>query len=377
MEYLGGDVTTPYGAKRAADGHAGSWFDDLPGIKLEAGNESWNGTFAPYSYTPAFEPYFDRAQEMFSTIKSDPVYTSNVASKLKLIVNGWQWVPWYTKSAIDAVAAADAVSVSAYTAGPNTEMPIKELLAGVLARQFIENPINYPAYIFGDKEVYVYEEAPGELGNTLSAVTEGAYATSLGAGLATIRNAMVLSRDYGISQQNLFTMFQEGLYMKNGYAAGHYGIFADMTTSMTNPRPIALAAKLLNEARGTIVASTLSTGWVIDSSSSQPGAATTQAADAMVTVGDGKLVITLFNNTVSDVLNTTFHMNLPQMLAGQAINADWSNATYTVLSAPSVASNNETTLTAKLSQGQYTRSGNELYAALPAHSMASFVIPLL
>src|SRR5690606_36120406 len=39
LEYLGGDVTTEYGAKRAADGQVGSWFDALPGIKIEAGNE--------------------------------------------------------------------------------------------------------------------------------------------------------------------------------------------------------------------------------------------------------------------------------------------------------------------------------------------------
>jgi hypothetical protein len=41
-----------------------------------------------------------------------------------------------------------------------------------------------------------------------------------------------------------------------------------------------------------------------------------------------------------------------------------------------VASNNETSYTAKLSAGEYSRRGNELYAALPAHSMGSLVIPL-
>jgi hypothetical protein len=375
LEYLGGDVTTPYGAKRAADGHPGSWFDDLPGIKLEAGNESWNGTFSPFSYTPVFEPYFERTQEMFHTLKTDPLYTSDVAAKLKLIVNGWQWVPWYTKTSEDSVPDADAVDVSAYTGGPNTEMPIKDLLAGVLAHSSIEDPVDYSSTIFG-KEVYVYEEAAGELGNSVTAATESAYATSLGAGLAVIRNAMVLSRDYGISQQNLFTMFQDGLNMKNGYAAGHYGIFSDMTTAQTNPRPIALAAQLLNNASGTIIGSSLSAGWTIDANSNQSGAATTQAADAMVTLDGDKLVITLFNNTVADVLNTTFHMILPTLLDNRTLNPDWNNATFTLLSAPSVASNNEATPTVTLSQGSYSRSGNEIYAALPAHSMASLVIPL-
>jgi hypothetical protein len=188
---------------------------------------------------------------------------------------------------------------------------------------------------------------------------------------------MVLSRDYGLSQQTLFTMFQAGINMANGYAAGHYGIFTDMTTAETNPRPIALAAKLLNNASGAIIASSLSSGWTIDPNSTQPGAATTQAADAMVTLDGNKLVITLFNNTVPDVLNTTFHMLVPDLLDGRTINADWDHATFTLLSAPSVASNNETTANVNLSQGDYSRSGNEIYAALPAHSMASLVIPLL
>jgi hypothetical protein len=375
LEYLGGDVNTVYGAKRAADGHADSWFTDLPGIKLEAGNESWNNTFAPYSYSP-FEPYFERAQDMFHAVKSDALYTSEVAGKLKLIVNGWQWVPWYTKTSQDAVPAADAVDVSAYTSGPNTQMPIKDLLGGVMSQSLQENSTHYPSYIFG-KEVYVYEEASGELGNTVSSGLESAYKTSLGAALAVIRNSMVLTRDFGMSTQNLFTMFQRGLYMSNGYALGHYGIFSDMGTADTNPRPVALAASLLNRASGTIISSTLTNGWVVDAASPIAGARTTQAADALVTLDGNKLVITLFNNTVSDSLNTAFNLVLPEVLAGRTINPDWNNASFTVLSAPSVASNNETSANVTLGAGQFTYKANELYAALPAHSMGSLVIPLL
>ena len=52
------------------------------------------------------------------------------------------------------------------------------------------------------------EENAGELGGSLSAATESAYATSLGAGLAVVRNAMQLQRDYNITTQNLFTILQ-------------------------------------------------------------------------------------------------------------------------------------------------------------------------
>ncbi len=168
MEYLGGPVTSTYGAIRAADGHPGSWFADLPAIRFEAGNESWNTTFYPNAYVP-FQTYFDRAENMFEAFKSDPLYAS-VGSKITLIVNGWQWTPWYTQEAVQLTPAADAVDVSAYTGGPNTEMPLNDLLAGALTEPITEDASDYPKTIFG-KPFFVYEEAPGELNNTLSAQT--------------------------------------------------------------------------------------------------------------------------------------------------------------------------------------------------------------
>jgi hypothetical protein len=374
MEYLGGAATTAYGAKRVADGHAGSWFADLNGIKFEAGNESWNGIFSPNAYVP-FAPYFERAQDMFHDFKTDPLYAAN-AGKLELIVNGWQWVPWYTEQAIAHVPDADAVDVSAYTGGPNTEMPINQLLGGVMSQQVHDNAWQLPSTIFG-KKVYVYEEAAGELQGTLSAATESAYATSLGAGLAVARNAMQLTRDYGITDQNLFTMFQRGNNLPNGYALGHFGLFTDLTTAGTNMRPVALAAKLLNRAKGTILASSLTGGWAVDGTSAVGAAATTQAADAMVTFDGANLVVTMFNNTVADLQNTDFHFTLPATIGGKAVTADWSKATFNVLSGPTVASNNETTQTVAIKAGQYSHGTSEVYAALAGHSMGSLVIPLI
>jgi hypothetical protein len=373
MEYLGGSVNTTYGAKRAADGHAGSWFDDLPGLRFEAGNESWNSIFYPNSYTP-FETYFARAENMFQAFKSDPLYAA-VKSKITLIVNGWQWVPWYTEQAVLNTPSADAVDVSAYTGGPNTEMPLDDLLGGVLAEPISEAPYDYPKTIFG-KPVYIYEAAPGELNNTLTAQTESDYATSLGAALASTHNLVMLARDYGMTNQNLFTLIQRGNNEPEGFALGHFGLFADMTTAFTNPRPTALAAKLLNNASGKIISTSVSAGWAIDSTNALNNANTTPAADAMVTVSAGNLVITLFNDTVADDQNTTFHFTLPASLAGIALNLDWSAASFQVLSGPSIGSNNETTQTVKIADGAFTHGTRELFAALPAHSMGSLVIPL-
>jgi hypothetical protein len=374
MEYLGGSVDTVYGAKRAADGHPGSWFSDLPGIKLEAGNESWNGTFAPNAYSGS-DIYFSRAQDMFHAVKTDPLYAAN-ASGIKLIANGWQSVPWYTEQAIAKVPDADAVDVSAYTGGPTQEAPINQILAGVLPQPMADDAWNFPASIFGDKQVYVYEENAGLLLGTVTPATESAYATSLGAGLAVIHNAMVLTRDYGICSQNLFTMFQQGLNLPNGYALGHYGIFADMSSAQTNPRPIALAARLLNQAGGEVLSSSITSGWVVDSTATAPLATTTQAADAMVTFDGKNLVITMFNDTIADTQNTTFHFNLPAMLDGKAFSVDWTKAAFNVLTGPSVSANNEIGDEVSITTGQYSHDTRQVYAALAGHSMGSLVIPV-
>jgi hypothetical protein len=179
-----------------------------------------------------------------------------------------------------------------------------------------------------------------------------------------------------MTNQNLFTLIQRGNNEPEGFALGHFGLFADMTTAFTNPRPTALAAKLLNNASGKIISTSVSAGWAIDSTNALNNANTTPAADAMVTVSAGNLVITLFNDTVADDQNTTFHFTLPASLAGIALNLDWSAASFQVLSAPSIGSNNETTQTVKIADGAFTHGTRELFAALPAHSMGSLVIPL-
>lgn len=373
MEYLGGDETTPYGAKRAADGHPGSWFADLGRIDIECNNESWNGIFAPFAYIP-FEPYFARANEMFGDIKANPYYAAN-PGKMSLIVNGWQWVPWYTEQAVKLTPNADAVSVSSYTSGTTTGT-MRDVYGSVLSQQLQDNKWEYPATIFG-KQVYVYEENAGQLENKLSATQESEYATSLAAGLAVARQSMTLQRDYGITNQNLFQFVQRGLGANGGFELGHYGIFADLTTAAANPRPVALAAKLMNQAAGTILASQLTSGWMVDSAATTGTAATTSASDALVTTTGDQFIVTLFNSTVDDLTNTTFHFRVPTTLHGKAVAADWTRATFQLLGGPSISSNNETSKTVDITAGTFTHGLRDVYASLPGHSMGTLMIPLL
>src|SRR5436189_247644 len=114
---------------------------------------------------------------MFHAVKTDSLYAAN-APKIQLVANGWQWVPWFSEQTLANVPDADAIDVSAYTAGPNTSMPMTQTIGGVLSMQAAEDANDYPSTIFG-KKVYVYEEAPGVLGGSLTPNMESIYATSL------------------------------------------------------------------------------------------------------------------------------------------------------------------------------------------------------
>ena len=88
---------------------------------------------------------------MFHAFQTDALYAAN-ADKLKLIVNGWQAVPWFTEKAIAGVPDADAVDVGGYTGGPSKEMGINDLLGGAMSQSLTDNARFYTPEIFG-KEV--------------------------------------------------------------------------------------------------------------------------------------------------------------------------------------------------------------------------------
>jgi hypothetical protein len=84
MEYLGGDASTPYGAKRAARGHPQPWTATFPRIHLELGSESWND----YAYGGGTigipEAYGARGHAVFAAARQSPFYSG----RFNLLLNG-------------------------------------------------------------------------------------------------------------------------------------------------------------------------------------------------------------------------------------------------------------------------------------------------
>ncbi len=374
MEYLGGSTNTVYGANAPPT--------DIPAVGSTISHSSISkpamnhGTaHSSPTPTPTSTPTSAALKKCSTTSKPTPSTPPTPPSSPSSPTAG-SGTPGTTSKPSKKYPCRRHRRLRIHRRPQHTDEPHRPSSAGALSQQLTDDHWQYPTSTLG-KPVMIYEEAPGELNGGLNAATESAYATSLAAGLATIRNAMVLERDYGISTQNLFTLFQYGDSTPEGYVPGHYGIFSDQMTASTNPRPVALAAKLLDQADGQILSSSLSDGWVVNGSSSQALATTTQAADALVTYDGTKIVITLFNNTVNDNQATTFNFNLPATIAGRAITANWAAASYTTLNGPSAASNNENTANVAIRNGTFLQNGQNATITLPAHSMSSLVIPLL
>jgi len=119
IEYLAGPADTPYGKKRADMGQTAPWTEVFDHIKIEMGNETWNGMFSPQGFSGKPEIYGAYSEFMFKQMKSSPYYDN---AKFELVLNGWiaqsdnnKW-GWGSRALRNA-PSADAIDVAYYTGG--------------------------------------------------------------------------------------------------------------------------------------------------------------------------------------------------------------------------------------------------------------------
>lgn len=119
IEYLAGPADSPYGKKRAAMGQTAPWTEVFGSIKIEMGNETWNGMFSPQGFSGRPEAYGAFSEFMFKQMKSSPYYDE---SKFQLVLNGWVAQPDNNKwgwgaRALRNAPSATAIDVAYYTGG--------------------------------------------------------------------------------------------------------------------------------------------------------------------------------------------------------------------------------------------------------------------
>ena len=271
MEYLGGPTSTPYGAKRAAQGHPIPYTTSLPKIYIELGNETWNQLFAPWNYDFDGERYGKFAQYFYNIIKSSPYYDPN---KFELLIGGFFVMPQefgYGQAAVRKAPDGKQMLVANYIGGfdglnipaqPTFEDTIQKnaFYMPWITKPIIDGHITTRADMAANGFPYqlgVYEAGPGyALPNPQNPFNLDAEAIgkSLSSGLANL-DAFLYQSEKGFGIQDLF-LFARGfnwsshtaesqglrphthflaLQMRNRYAKG-----AMVTTSVANNTTTAL-----------------------------------------------------------------------------------------------------------------------------------------
>ncbi|MGH9421950.1 MAG: hypothetical protein ACRD3J_18380, partial [Thermoanaerobaculia bacterium] len=90
LEYLGGPVSTTYGAKRASRGRSAPWTDTFSTIHLELGNEAWNMADCYGSKIADPTSYGRRGSELFGLAKGSPYYS---AARFDMVLGGQASLP--------------------------------------------------------------------------------------------------------------------------------------------------------------------------------------------------------------------------------------------------------------------------------------------
>ena len=119
VEYLAGPADSPYGKKRAAWGREMPWTDTFNQIKIEMGNETWNGMFQPQGFPGRGAEYGAYSEFMFNQMKSSPWFRED---KFQFVINGFAGQPGQERWSFGAAAlrnapSAQGIDIAYYTGG--------------------------------------------------------------------------------------------------------------------------------------------------------------------------------------------------------------------------------------------------------------------
>jgi alpha-L-arabinofuranosidase len=262
IEYLGGDASTPYGAKRAARGQVEPWTSVFPKIYLELGNEAWNdGSFHGASM-PDPVAYGNRASTIFAAARKSPYYQSEI---FNLVLGSWAAVPYWTSTEMANSGSYDTVDAAPYLFNSLNDTSSTEAIFGPMFAQpesvdsvSTGSMYQQAAAAAGTSGVTpaalaVYEVNLSTLAGTASQANVNAVVPSEGAGIALLDHMLLMTRDLGITVQNMFALPEYNNSFTNpGSSAPEtsplFGAVVDMGGETNLRRPIFLAEQLANTA---------------------------------------------------------------------------------------------------------------------------------
>ena len=257
MEYLGGPVSTPMGALRAALGQATPWTQVFHRIHIEIGNEAWNraGAYANGGYNG--QEYWN---SLFASAKASPYYSPNIVFH----AGGQAVNTWLNPQIADRHPNADSLAVAPYVihgmdAGQES-WSTEELYSWLFGYPWYHGTQGYMAQNYQDITVErgmalsVYEVNHHITGGDAGEQVRNRLVTSIGGALNIINWMLMMLRDQHVRVQNFFSLFQ---FQYNAGAAGNvrlWGSVLKMWSGHERYRPTFLALMAANKAlRGDLV----------------------------------------------------------------------------------------------------------------------------
>jgi alpha-L-arabinofuranosidase len=266
IEYLAGPASTPYGAKRAALGHAAPWTSVFRTIHLEFGNEMWNA--GDFGGEALFYPvvYATRAAKVFSAAHSSPYFNP---AKLDLIAGGQAGNTWLTTqelktdnhansidfapylfAQLNDVSSNEAVFGAMFSMPEQQDTPSASKDEGIMAQQVrLARAAAHPAA----PAVYEVNLTTNEsANNNVTQVQINAVVPSIGGAIAVADHMLLMLRDLGITSQCLFALPEYANRFTEPDNANKtsplWGAVVDMGGPTNLRRPTYLALELMNQA---------------------------------------------------------------------------------------------------------------------------------
>ena len=263
LEYLGGPVSTPYGAMRAARGRAAPWTDAYSTIHLEFGNEAWNN--ADYYGATISDPasYGTRGSDLFGVAKSSPYYSA----KYDLVLGSQAALPARSVAIHNASANHGSLAVAPYFGGNIDNFNTNEELFGPLFAEpeqvtqagYMRQNLNNMQASSRPVPLSIYEVNLHTTNGSITQPVLDSFTPSLGAGLAVADHMLQMLRDLGIRNQCLFSLTQLAFARTDGKYVLLWSVVRDMGVT-DRKRPQYLAVEMANEALGGDLVQTTQSG---------------------------------------------------------------------------------------------------------------------
>jgi len=338
LEYLGGPVSSTYGAKRAARGRSAPWTEAFSTIHLEFGNEAWNNADYYGATISVPQSYGARGSELFGLAKASPYYS---ASKYNLVLGSQAALPARSVAIHGASANHDSLAVAPYFGGNIDSFSTNEELFGPLfAEPELISQTGYLRQTLDNMQasarpvpLSVYEVNLHTTNGSISQTALDSFTPSVGAGIAVAGHMLMMLRDLGIRNQCLHSLTQLAFARTDGKYVLLWSVVRDMGVT-DRKRPQFLAVKLANEtAAGDLMQTTLSGD---NPTWNQPLVNGVQYSNAHLIqsyafAGSGRRSVLVFNLDRSNAQQVTF----------SGPNAPFGAATIKRLTAAAITATNE------------------------------------